>query len=270
MRLHKPIGTFLLLWPALWALWIAGNGQPNAHVIVYFILGVIVMRAAGCVINDFADRHIDKHVARTQRRPLTCGAISSGAALVLFFMLCTIALLIVLQLNRLTQLLALPALALAIAYPFMKRITNLPQCVLGLAFSFSIPMAFAALQNQLPPMAGWLFLANTFWTIAYDTQYALVDREDDKKIGVRSTAILFGRHAEMMIGLLNLAFITIFALIGWHSGFKYPFYIGIALAGMLLAYQQQLIHQHTSTCCFRAFLNNAWVGGLLFLGIVLG
>ncbi|MGL5762845.1 MAG: 4-hydroxybenzoate octaprenyltransferase, partial [Plesiomonas shigelloides] len=205
MRMDRPIGTLLLLWPTLWALWLAAQGQPNWPVLLVFVLGVVVMRAAGCVINDYADRHFDGHVKRTANRPLPSGDVRPSEARWLFVALVALAFVLVLTLNSLTIVLSLVALALAAVYPFMKRFTHLPQLVLGVAFGWSIPMAFAAQMNLLPLSCWLLLLANICWTVAYDTQYAMVDRDDDLRIGIKSTAILFGRFDKLIIGLLQLA-----------------------------------------------------------------
>ncbi len=269
MRANKPIGSFLLLWPTLWALWLAGNGQPQASIVLVFVAGVFVMRSAGCVINDYADRHIDTEVARTRNRPIAAGLVQPREALILFVVLCGIALLLVLQLNALTIKLSLVAVILAASYPFMKRFTQLPQVYLGIAFGWSIPMAFAAQSGQLPATVWLLFLANICWTVAYDTMYAMVDREDDVKIGVKSTAILFGENDRLVIGLLQL--ITL-ALLVWagqifeRGGF---YYSGLLLASFFFLYQQWLIKDRDPARCLQAFLNNNWFGAVVFVGLAL-
>lgn len=270
MRLHRPIGTFLLLWPTLWALWLAGKGQPNSTIVVIFILGTIVMRAAGCVINDYADRNLDRHVARTQNRPLASGVLTSRQAMVLFVLLLCVALVLVLQLNRLAIALSIVALVLAILYPFTKRFTHLPQCILGLAFSMGIPMAYAALTGAIAFEAWLLLAANFLWIVAYDTQYAMVDRDDDLLIGVKSTAILFGRLDNLIVGLLHTATIALLALLGWMSGLTWHFYLGLLLAAGLALYQQYLCKERVRENCLRAFLNNNWLGAVVFFGMVLG
>lgn len=270
MRLHRPIGTFLLLWPTLWALWLAGKGQPNSTIVVIFILGTIVMRAAGCVINDYADRNLDRHVARTQNRPLASGVLTSRQAMVLFVLLLCVALVLVLQLNRLAIALSIVAVALAILYPFTKRFTHLPQCILGLAFSMGIPMAYAALTGAIAFEAWLLLAANFLWIVAYDTQYAMVDRDDDLLIGVKSTAILFGRLDNLIVGLLHTATIALLALLGWMSGLTWHFYLGLLLAAGLALYQQYLCKERVRENCLRAFLNNNWLGAVVFFGMVLG
>ena len=270
MRLHRPIGTFLLLWPTLWALWLAGKGQPNPTIVVIFILGTMVMRAAGCVINDYADRNLDPHVARTKNRPLARGMLTSRQAMVLFALLICSALVLVLQLNPLTIALSIVAALLAILYPFTKRFTHWPQCILGLAFSMGIPMAYAALTNAIAVEAWILLAANFLWIVAYDTQYAMVDRDDDLLIGIKSTAILFGRFDNLAVGLLHTATVSILAVVGWMNGLTWHFYLGLALAAGLAIYQQYLCKDRVRENCLRAFLNNNWIGAVVFFGIVLG
>lgn len=268
MRVDKPIGTLLLLWPTYWALWFANNGMPSLVNFVVFTLGVIVMRSAGCVINDFADRKIDGSVKRTAQRPLASGVVSNGEALSLFLLLIVLAFILVLMLSINTILLSFAALALAFCYPFMKRYTQLPQVVLGVAFGWAIPMAYMASINQLPIQAWLLFFANVCWTVAYDTMYAMVDRDDDLKIGVKSTAILFGRYDRHLIFLLNAVFITLVAFIGLVNGLSVPFGIGLGVAAGLLVYQQVLIHHRERDACFKAFLNNHYVGLAIFIGLL--
>ncbi|MBE0360415.1 MULTISPECIES: 4-hydroxybenzoate octaprenyltransferase [Pseudoalteromonas] len=268
MRVDKPIGTLLLLWPTYWALWFANNGMPSLVNFVVFTLGVIVMRSAGCVINDFADRKIDGSVKRTAQRPLASGVVSNGEALSLFLLLIVLAFILVLMLSINTILLSFAALALAFCYPFMKRYTQLPQVVLGAAFGWAIPMAYMASINQLPIQAWLLFFANVCWTVAYDTMYAMVDRDDDLKIGVKSTAILFGRYDRHLIFLLNAVFITLVAFIGLVNGLSVPFGIGLGVAAGLLVYQQVLIHHRERDACFKAFLNNHYVGLAIFIGLL--
>lgn len=269
MRADRPIGSFLLLWPTLWSLWLAGEGQPSASIVLIFIVGVFVMRSAGCVINDYADRHIDPDVARTCKRPLAAGLVQPREALILFAALCGIALLLVLQLNELSIKLSVVAVFLAASYPFMKRVTHLPQVYLGMAFGWSIPMAFAAQSGQLPAAIWLLFLANICWTVAYDTMYAMVDRDDDVKIGVMSTAILFGRNDRLIIGLLQL---TALGLLIW-TGLIFErgsyYYFGLLLASSFYIYQQWLIAEHDTTRCLQAFLNNNWFGAVVFIGLLL-
>ena len=269
MRMDRPIGAFLLLWPTTWALWLAGNGQPDPTIVVIFIVGTFAMRAAGCVVNDYADRHIDPHVERTRNRPLASGDLSGKQALGLLISLLILALILVLQLNRSTQLLSLFAIFIAGLYPFTKRFTHLPQLVLGVAFSWGIPMAYAALTGSVPLEAWMLFGANFAWTVAYDTQYAMVDRDDDLKIGVKSTAILFGQYDNLLVGLLHLVCLMVLILIGWQRGFQWHFYLGPGLALIFAGYQQYLCRNRDRELCFRAFLNNNWFGAMIFFGLVL-
>ncbi|HIF9070145.1 TPA: 4-hydroxybenzoate octaprenyltransferase [Photobacterium damselae] len=266
-RFDRPIGSLLLLWPTLWALFLAADGWPSPHVFVVFVLGVIFMRAAGCVINDFADRNFDGHVKRTCQRPMPSGKVSEREALGLFGLLVLISFLLVLTMNALTISLSVIGLALAAAYPFMKRYTHLPQLVLGVAFGWSIPMAYAAQSGQLPLAAWLLFAANILWTIAYDTQYAMVDRDDDLKIGIKSTAILFGRFDKMIIGMLQLGTLLLLTAVGGVLGLSQIFYWFLLLAAMLFVYQQMLIKQRQREDCFRAFLNNNYVGMVICIGL---
>lgn len=269
MRFHKPIGIFLLLWPTMWALWIAARGLPSIKNMIIFVAGVIIMRAAGCVINDFADRHFDSHVKRTQNRPITTGEITSRNAIILFLILCILAFGLVLLTNLLTIILAVFAVITATIYPFMKRYTHFPQVVLGIAFSFSVPMAFAAQINQLSLTTWLLMLATIFWTIAYDTQYAMVDREDDSKIGIKSTAILFGKHDRLFIAVFQCLVLILLLLVGYCEKRSLIYFISIFAAFLLFLYQQKLIATRDPQKCFRAFLNNHWVGLIVFLGILL-
>lgn len=270
MRIDKPIGSLLLLWPTLWALWLSGMQMPPLKVLLVFVLGVFFMRAAGCVVNDFADRKIDGHVKRTRGRPLPSGAVSSKEAKVLFAVLVLISFALVLTMNRLTICLSFGGLALAWMYPFMKRHTHLPQVVLGAAFGWSIPMGWAAVSGSVPLNCWLLFLANICWTVAYDTQYAMVDRDDDLKIGVKSTAILFGRFDNLINGVLQLAALGLLALVGMRSGLGSAFYGSMLVAAGLFVYQQKLTAHRQRELCFKAFLNNNWVGFTLFVGVVLG
>ncbi|GBE08014.1 MAG TPA: 4-hydroxybenzoate octaprenyltransferase [Gammaproteobacteria bacterium] len=269
MRADRPIGSFLLLWPTLWALWLAGNGQPQASIVLIFIAGVFVMRSAGCVINDYADRHIDPEVARTCSRPIAAGLVQPREALMLFAVLCGIALLLVLQLNILTIKLSVVAVILAASYPFVKRFTNLPQVYLGITFGWSIPMAFAAQNGQLPATVWLLFLANICWTVAYDTIYAMVDRDDDVKIGVKSTAILFGENDRFIIGLLQLITLALLIWVGQIFERGSFYYAGLLMASFFFLYQQWLITERDPTRCLQAFLNNSWFGAVVFVGLVL-
>ncbi|MGH1470346.1 MAG: 4-hydroxybenzoate octaprenyltransferase [Cellvibrionaceae bacterium] len=269
MRFDKPIGTLLLLWPTLWALWIAGEGKPDIKVVVIFVLGTVVMRAAGCVINDYADRNIDGNVARTRRRPLATGTISAKEALVLFVVLCAIAFGLVLFTNSLTIKLSLGGVVLAICYPFMKRFTFLPQVVLGAAFSWGIPMVFTAQTNELPSSLWLIYIANLLWTVVYDTFYAMVDRKDDVKIGVKSTAILFGSNDRLITGVLQVMTILSLVMVATRFSLGLYFYGGLVAASLLFWYQQWLIKYRDPQDCFRAFLNNQWVGCVIFIGILL-
>ncbi|WP_215848357.1 4-hydroxybenzoate octaprenyltransferase [Candidatus Pantoea bituminis] len=269
MRIDKPIGTLLLMWPTLWALWLANMAVPPISVLVVFVLGVIVMRAAGCVINDYADRKVDGHVQRTQNRPLPSGAVSSKEAKYLFVGLALVAFVLVLTMNLMTILLSVVGLALAWVYPFMKRYTHLPQVVLGAAFGWAIPMAWAAVSESLPFVCWLVFIANICWTVAYDTQYAMVDRDDDLKIGVKSTAILFGRFDKLIIGLLQLATLILMAWVGLVLQLNGAFYWSLLLAAALFVHQQRLIAQRERQLCFQAFLNNNYVGLVLFIGVLM-
>lgn len=267
MRLDRPIGILLLLWPTLWALWAASEGNPDILVLVVFVLGVIIMRSAGCVINDYADRDIDRHVCRTQFRPLATGQITQQEALLVFGALCALAFGLVLQLNTYTILLSLVGVTLAAIYPFMKRYTHLPQVVLGMAFGWSVPMAYVATTASLPRNAWLLFIATVLWTTAYDTMYAMVDRSDDVKIGVKSTAILFGEADKTIIGLLQITMISVMVLIGIQMEWGLAYYLGLSVAAGLAIYQQYLIKNREPADCFRAFLNNNWFGAVIFAGI---
>jgi len=269
MRLDKPIGIFLLLWPVLWALLVASEGQPDPRVLLIFVLGVILMRSAGCVINDYADRDIDRHVSRTQNRPLTAGRVTTREAILLFAVLALGALLLVLQLNRLTILLSIVGAFLAVTYPFMKRFTYLPQVYLGVAFGWAVPMAFAAELNTVPPIAWLMFLATVLWATAYDTMYAMVDRMDDIALGVKSTAILFGESDRQVIGLIQGMLLVCLFMIGHQAELGWIYYLGVCTAAALAAYQQYLIRFREREACFRAFLNNNWFGAVVFLGILL-
>ncbi len=268
MRFHRPIGIFLLLWPALWALWIAGEGRPDAKVVIIFVLGVILMRAAGCVINDYADRDFDPHVSRTRDRPIAAGRVSPREALVLFVLLCLLAFVLVLQLNVMTIALSFVAAFLAASYPFMKRFTHLPQAYLGLAFGWAVPMAFAAQTGTIPPVAWWLLLATVLWALAYDTMYAMVDREDDVKIGVKSTALLFGRYDRVIIAAIQVAMLVTLVKVGDLAGLGLWFWLGLVAAAGLSWYQQILIRNRQPEHCFQAFVNNHWYGAAIFLGIL--
>jgi len=257
------------LHPTLWALWLASKGQPSLDLIIVFVLGVILMRSAGCVINDFADRKVDPHVRRTKDRPIASGLVSSKEALYLFIFLILLAFLLVLQLNFFTILLSIPAVCLAIIYPFMKRYTHFPQIILGAAFSWAIPMVFSAYLNEVPLLAWWLFVTALLWTVAYDTQYAMTDREDDLKIGVKSTAIFFGKFDKLIIGILQILVLISLSLIGFDQKLSLLYQIGVlGMAGFFI-YQQYLIKDRNPTRCFEAFLNNHWAGLVVFIGLAL-
>lgn len=269
MRVDKPIGTLLLLWPTLWALWIAANGLPNISILIVFCLGVFLMRSTGCVINDFADRKVDGFVERTKNRPLPSGRATSKEAVYLFLGLALCSFLLVLTQNTLTIQLSVIGLALAFIYPFMKRFTHLPQFILGLAFSWSIPMAYAAQANTLSSSIWLLFLANIAWTIAYDTMYGMVDKEDDLKIGIKSTAILFGQYDKIIIALLQLSTLLILFYVGTLEGLTWLYYASLIVASMLFVHQQIQIKNREKSACFKAFLDNNYVGFVIFIGFVL-
>lgn len=269
MRLDKPIGTLLLLWPTLWALLSAQNGIPAWDILLIFVLGVVLMRSAGCVINDYADRHIDGSVKRTATRPLATGRVTEKEAKILFIVLISIAFFLVLNLNTYTIVLSFIAAGLAIIYPFMKRYTHLPQFVLGMAFGWSIPMAFGAIQQALPVECWLLFFANLAWTVAYDTQYAMVDRDDDLRIGVKSTAILFAQFDNKIIALLQFITLILLVIFGNIRQFSMIYYITLALTAFLFIYQCKLTRQRERDACFKAFLNNHYVGMGVFIAIFL-
>lgn len=269
MRVDKPIGTLLLLWPTLWALWIAAKGWPQFNVLIVFCLGVFFMRSAGCVINDFADRKVDGFVERTKNRPLPSGRATSKEAILLFLGLALCSFLLVLTQNTLTIQLSFIGLLLAFIYPFMKRFTHLPQFVLGLAFSWSIPMAYAAEANTLSYSIWLLFLANITWTIAYDTMYGMVDKEDDLKIGIKSTAILFGQYDKIIIALLQLSTVLLMLWVGVLEHLNWLYYLSLAIVAGLFAHQQQCIYNREKKACFKAFLDNNYVGFVIFIGLVL-
>jgi 4-hydroxybenzoate polyprenyltransferase len=268
MRLHKPIGILLLLWPTLWSLWLAAEGLPRWDLLAIFSLGVVVMRSAGCVINDYADRNLDGKVARTKGRPLVTGSVSRFAALSLFVLLCLLALLLVLQTDPFTIKLSVGGLVLAVIYPFMKRYTHLPQVFLGAAFAWSIPMAFAAQTGTVTKDIWLLYLAVVLWTITYDTFYAMVDRLDDLKIGVKSTAILFGDQDRMITAVLHIMTLGALLLVGQSFKMGLYYYASLGLVAALFCYQQWLIRFREPEACFRAFVNNNWVGMAVFIGIL--
>lgn len=270
VRLHRPIGIYLLLWPTLWALWIAAEGWPRGDVLLIFVAGVVIMRSAGCAINDYADRHIDPHVVRTSERPIASGLVSPREALAVFAGLCLLAFALVLLLNRLTILLSLVAVALAASYPFMKRLHHLPQVHLGAAFGWAVPMAFAAQTGEFPPPVAWLmFIAAVLWATVYDTFYAMADREDDLRLGVKSSAILFGDADRMITGILQILLFWSLWLVGREAGLGLWYWIGMAVAAGLALYQQYLIVERQPAACFRAFLNNHWFGAAVFAGVFL-
>ena len=267
MRIDKPIGTLLLLWPTLWALWIAAEGWPPLHILAIFIVGTFLMRSAGCVINDYADRDFDGHVERTRNRPLATGVVSPGEALALAAVLSAAAFVLVLPLNTLTILLSVPALLLAGSYPFTKRFFAIPQAYLGIAFGFGIPMAFAAVTGTVPA-TGWLMLlANIFWAVAYDTEYAMVDRPDDLKIGIKTSAITFGRHDVLAVMLCYAAAFALLAVVGVLAGLGFAWYLGLLVACAIAGYHYTLIRARDRADCFKAFRHNNWVGGAIFAGL---
>jgi 4-hydroxybenzoate polyprenyltransferase len=269
-RLHRPIGILLLLWPTLWAVWISSNGHPSWHIVFIFTLGSVLMRSAGCVINDYVDRNIDKHVQRTKDRPLTSGKVSSREALLLSAALVIISFLLILPLNRLTLLLSVPAVFLAASYPFTKRFFVLPQAYLGIAFGFGIPMAFAATLNNVPPVAWVLLLANIFWAIAYDTEYAMVDRNDDIHLGIHSSALFFGKFDVMAVMICYGITLTLLAVAGLMAGLRLPYFIGLIVAGGIALHHYNLIKDRNREKCFAAFLHNNWLGATVFAGLVGG
>jgi len=269
MRLDRPIGIWLLLWPVLWALWVSADGHPDERLFVIFVIGTFVMRSAGCVMNDFADREFDPHVRRTADRPLAKQSVSTAEALGLFAVLALIALALVIPLNRPTQVLALIGGVLAVTYPFLKRFFSLPQAYLGAAFGWSVPMAFAAQSGSVPPIAWVMFLSVVCWTTAYDTMYAMVDREDDLVIGIRSSAILFGRADRLIIGALQAGALFGLALVGLMAALGRWYWAGLAVAAALAIRQQVLIRARDPDRCFSAFLNNNLFGLVVFAGILL-
>ena len=267
-RFDKPIGIFILLWPTLWALWIAGNGKPDLLVVIVFTLGVVLMRAAGCVINDYADRDFDPHVDRCKLRPIAAGKVSPKEALIVFAVLCLTAFGLVLLMNWYTIALSFIGAFLAASYPFMKRFTHLPQAYLGAAFGFAVPMAFAAQTNQIP-LVGWiLYLAVLLWALVYDTMYAMVDIEDDLKIGVKSTAILFGKRVREITAILQVIIMALLVTVGIMQQLHWPYYAGLMVAAGLCVYQQRLIFHFDKPLCFKAFLNNNWFGLAVFVGLL--
>jgi 4-hydroxybenzoate polyprenyltransferase len=269
MRIHRPIGIWLLMWPALWALWISSGGHPDQRVFVVFLLGIFLMRSAGCVINDYADRDFDPHVLRTRDRPLAAGRVSPGEALLLFAALSSLAVGLLLTLNPLAQLLGVAGGLLTVTYPFMKRVFPLPQFYLGAAFAMAVPMAFAAQNESVPRIAWLLFLATVLWAAAYDTMYAMVDREDDRKIGVKSTAILFADADRFIIGCMQLMVLAALSLVGRENSMSGWYWAGLAGGAVFFAWEQWLIRRRKPDQCFRAFNNNNYFGMLVCIGIVL-
>ena len=269
MRLNKPIGIYLLLWPTYWALFLSAGGWPDIDLLIIFTCGVIITRSAGCVINDYADREIDKHIARTRDRPITSGEINPKAALLLFFALGLVAFALVLLTNTLTIKISFIALALAVLYPFSKRWTNLPQLILGLAFAMSVPMAFSAQTGTVPASAGWIFLATVLWTLIYDTLYAMADRDEDLKIGVKSTAILFAKYDQIFITLLQILLMIVFIKIGNLFDLGTFYDVSLIIILLFMIYHQFLIKKRQKTDYFKAFINNHFIGMTLFLGIFL-
>ncbi len=269
VRLNRPIGIFLLMWPALWALWIAGDGNPPWAVVLIFVTGVVLMRSAGCAINDYADRDFDGNVARTQGRPLAAGLVGPREAVGVFLVLSLASFALVLMLNWQTIALSVVAVALVVIYPYMKRLTHLPQLFLGAAFGWAVPMAFTAITGTVPHPAWLLFAAAVLWALIYDTQYAMVDREDDLKIGIKSSAILFGRYDRLIIGVLQVLLLVLLAYIGALAGRDAWYLGGLAVAAALALYQQFLIRNRDPAACFEAFLNNNYLGMAVFVGLVL-
>ncbi len=269
-RLDKPIGILILLWPTLWAIWLASDGNPDRVVLIVFCLGVVLMRSAGCVINDYADRGFDPHVERTKLRPIAAGKVTPKEALVVFVVLCLTAFVLVLLLNIYTIMLSVVGAFFAASYPFMKRFTHLPQAYLGMAFGWAVPMAFAAQLNAIP-LAGWLlYLAVILWALVYDTMYAMVDKDDDLKIGVKSTAILFGKYDRHIMAILQIIILGLLVQVGLMKQLGWFYYLGLVVAAGFSIYQQWLIKDRDKNCCFQAFLNNNWFGFAVFVGILLG
>jgi 4-hydroxybenzoate polyprenyltransferase len=268
MRFDRPIGILLLLWPTLWALWIAGEGHPSLKNVLIFCTGVVLMRAAGCIMNDVADRNFDPHVERTRNRPLASGELTVRQALLTFFVLMSLAFGLVLMTNALTIKLAFAGAVLASSYPFFKRWTHLPQVVLGLAFGWGIPMAFAAETGQVAPVAWLILVINVIWSVIYDTLYAMVDRDDDISIGLKSTAILFGRYDLLILRLLKLLMIALLTSLGIMLQLGWPWFTGVAIAAALFAWQQYQVRNRDRNACFKAFLNNNWVGVVIWAGLL--
>lgn len=268
-RFDKPIGILILLWPALWALWVASAGKPDLLVLSVICCGVVLMRAAGCVINDYADREIDPHVERTKLRPIAAGRVTPKEALIVFTVLCMSAFFLVLLLNTYTILLSFVGVFLAASYPFMKRYTQLPQAYLGIAFGWAVPMSFAAQSNEIPLVAWLMYLATALWALVYDTMYAMVDKEDDLKIGVKSTAILFGDKDREVMAVLQIIILLLLIQVGRLEGLSWIYFATIAGASSFFVYQQKLIFYRDKSDCFTAFLNSNWFGLTIFMGLVL-
>ncbi|NIA55317.1 4-hydroxybenzoate octaprenyltransferase [Massilia sp. TW-1] len=269
VRAHKPIGILLLLWPTLWALWMASNGHPDPMILAIFVVGTALMRSAGCAINDYADRDFDRHVKRTVDRPLTSGRIKGWEALMVAGVLAIVSFLLILPLNALTKALSVVAVIIAGSYPYFKRFFALPQAYLGIAFGFGIPMAFAAVQGQVPAVAWWLLVANVFWSLAYDTEYAMVDRDDDLRIGIRTSAITFGRYDVAAIMVCYAATLGIDLACGWSLGLRWWFVAGILVAAAMAVYHYTLIRGRDRMRCFAAFNHNNWLGAAVFAGVAL-
>ncbi len=269
-RLDRPIGILLLLWPTLWGVWIAGSGHPHWHIVAIFALGTVLMRSSGCAINDYADRDFDKHVKRTQDRPITSGKLSPPEALWVAAALALLALALILPLNPLTLLLSVPAVFLAASYPFTKRFLAIPQAYLGIAFGFGIPMAFAAQLNDVPQVAWLLLLANVFWSIAYDTEYAMVDRDDDIRLGIHSSALFFGKYDVAGVMACYAITLALLSVAGRDAGLGWPYYLGLVGAAGIALYHYTLIRGRGREACFKAFLHNNWFGAAVFAGIVAG
>ena len=268
-RFDKPIGILILLWPALWALWVASSGQPDILVLTVICCGVVLMRAAGCVINDYADRDFDPHVERTKLRPIAAGKVKPKEALAVFAVLCLSAFALVLLLNQYTIILSFGGAFLAASYPFMKRYTQLPQAYLGIAFGWAVPMTFAAQTNEVPLVAWVLYLAVVLWALVYDTMYAMVDKEDDLKIGVKSTAILFGSKDREIMAVLQIIILLLLIQVGRMQNLSWIYYVGLACASLFFVYQQKLIFYRNKADCFTAFLNSNWFGLTVFIGLFL-
>ncbi len=269
IRFHRPIGSLLLGWPALWALWLAAQGWPDGRILLIFILGVFFMRSAGCAINDFADREVDLRVARTKDRPIATGRVTAKEALGVFLFFITLSLILVLQLNTLAIYLSFVAVLSALVYPFVKRFTYLPQAFLGFAFAWAVPMAWVALTGETTKVSWLLFVIVVLWVMAYDTMYAMVDREDDLRIGVKSSAILFGDADKLMTGVMQACVLVGLLMLGGQLDMQWPYYLGLCVAGVFFIYQQYLIRDRDPSACFHAFLSNNWFGAAVFVGILL-